>query len=145
MLAERSLGGVVYRETPDGPQLLLIRDAYGRWSLPKGHPEPGESDEAAALREIAEETGVDGEVVGTLGETRYTFRDARGPVKKTVRYFLVRAVGGEVRPQAGEIADCRWFPAEEAVAQSSYANNRPVLEAACRRLGVRVDTSSTAR
>lgn len=108
-------------------QVLLVRDRFGRWTLPKGHVEAGETDEAAALREIAEETGVTGEIVRRLGETRHTFRRAGETIEKTVVYFLVEWRGGDPRPLPDEIADVRWVPVASAPHRVGYENLRQFL------------------
>lgn len=129
---QRSAGGVVFRQEPgDGLRFLLILDRYRRWTLPKGHLEPGERDEEAALREIEEETGIRGRIVARLPEASYAFADGQGAlVRKRVAYFLVEAVEGAIRPQWEEVNDARWFRWEEIADLPQYANNRPILEAA---------------
>lgn len=129
-----SAGGVVYRRGEGGLQVLLIRDRFGRWTVPKGHVEEGERPEEAALREIREETGITGRVVAALPPTTYYFRHRGVLVRKTVHHFLVEAVGGELRPQEEEIADARWFAPEEIAALPQYDTNRGVLQAALERL-----------
>ncbi len=132
---ETSAGGVVYRREGGGYRLMLIRDRFGRWSMPKGRIEPGETPEEAALREIEEETGVVGRIVAVLPATRYFFRDGETLVEKAVEYFLVEAVGGAVRPQLEEISGVGWFAPGEIAALEQYDNNRTVLERAMRLLG----------
>lgn len=130
-----SAGGVVYRRKGGDVRLMLIRDRFGRWSMPKGHIEPGESPEEAALREIAEETGLVGRVVDALPATRYFFRDGETLVEKVVQYFLVEAVGGVEQPQLEEISELRWFAPEEVSALDQYDNNRVILARAIELLG----------
>lgn len=111
-------------------RVLLVRDRFGRWTLPKGHVEPGETDEAAALREIAEETGVAGEISRRLGETRHMFQRGGETVEKTVVYFLVEWRGGEPRPLPQEVAELCWVPAARAPGRVGYANLRAFLQQA---------------
>jgi 8-oxo-dGTP pyrophosphatase MutT (NUDIX family) len=128
---EFSAGGVVFQGGEPGPQVLLIKDAYGRWSLAKGVVDQGETPEEAALREIQEETGLEGEIEESLGETHYFYTGRDGQVvSKTVRYFLVRARGGEVKPLLSEIRSACWFGPEEALKVSSYPSNTEVLRKA---------------
>ncbi len=83
---ERSAGGLLVR----GPEVLLISLAGGeRWQLPKGHVEPGESEEQAAVREVREETGVTGRPLERLPEIEYWFVQAGQRVHKQVDYFLL--------------------------------------------------------
>lgn len=130
-----SAGGVVFRRQAGRVEVLLILDRFGRWTLPKGHVEEGEGPREAALREIAEETGIAGRVVEPLPPTVYVFRDRHGTVEKTVHYFLVEAVGGEPTPQKGEVEAVRWFPVAAIPALRQYDNNRDVLRRALERLG----------
>ena len=128
---EFSAGGVVFKSEESGPQVLLIEDAYGRWSLAKGMVDQGETPEEAALREIQEETGLEGEIEESLGETHYFYTGRDGQVvSKTVRYFLVRARDGQVKPLLSEIRGARWFIPEEALKASNYPSNTEVLRKA---------------
>ncbi|MBX6378178.1 MAG: NUDIX hydrolase [Clostridia bacterium] len=127
---QHSAGGVVFRRGERGLELLLILDGYGRWSLPKGHLEPGETTEEAALREIREETGIEGEIRGRLPSSRYVFRQNGKLVEKTVTYYLVEAKAGQVRPQLEEIRSARWFTPDEIQHLPQYDNNRPVVRRA---------------
>lgn len=136
MRREFSAGGVVYR-LGDGrePEFLLIQDAWGRWTLPKGLIEKGEKPLEAALREVSEETGLEVRLVGDLDRVHYFYRDGSGElVYKTVYYFLMEPAGGTVRAQLEEIADARWIPASRAVATCGYEDTRPILEKALARV-----------
>lgn len=111
--------------------VLLIQDPYGRWSLPKGLVEEGESPEKAALREILEETGVRGSIEDDLGETHYFYTAKDGDlVSKTVRYYLVRAANSDVKPLLSEIAGAKWMAMGEALKVSSYPSNQGILRTA---------------
>jgi 8-oxo-dGTP pyrophosphatase MutT (NUDIX family) len=129
---ETSAGGVIYRWTGGVPHVLLIRDAYEHWGLPKGHLEAGETPEIAALREVEEETGLNVLVIGPLLRTiDWYFRSGRGFVHKFCHFYLIESPRGEVVPQVEEgITECSWLPIETAVARISYDNSREVLRIA---------------
>jgi 8-oxo-dGTP pyrophosphatase MutT (NUDIX family) len=133
---ETSSGGVVFRVVDDAPEFLLIRDPYRNWGLPKGHLEGAETPAEAALREVAEETGLrELSIVGELPTIDWFFRDRGRLIHKYCHFFLVEALAGETRPQLDEgITECIWRPLPAALATLSYANAREVLRAAGRRL-----------
>jgi len=131
---EVSAGGVVYRLAPDGsgglrPLFLLIRDSYRNWGFPKGHLEAGEGPEGAALREVAEETGLEQLAVHAALETiDWYFRFRGRLIHKVCHFFLMRTEAAHTCPQRDEgITACRWAPYEEALALVSYENARAVL------------------
>ena len=134
---EISAGGVVVRHGDGGPLVLLIRDSYDNWGFPKGHLEPGEAAEAAALREVSEETGL--ARVTSRGELRtidWYFRFRGRLIHKVCHFFLMETADADTCPQRAEgITACRWAPFEEALRLVSYANAREVLEHAQARLG----------
>lgn len=128
----RAAGGVVVAPGPDGaPLILLIQDRYGVWTLPKGHLDPGESEEDAAVREIFEETGVQATLERPLARARYpvckkgTWRD------KEVAYFLARAALVTPTPATDEgITAASWLPPAQALNLLAYAQVRDVVRAA---------------
>lgn len=131
---ETSAGGVVFRRVDDGVVFLLIRDPYENWGLPKGHLEGSETPEEAALREVAEETGLtELRALGELPTIDWYFRDRGQLVHKYCHFFLVESPAGEAKPQSEEgITDCIWLPPEEAVRTITYENAREVLRVATR-------------
>lgn len=128
-LVERSAGGVVVRSLAGVWHALLIRDGHGKWSLPKGHIEGGESLREAAAREVEEETGLTPEVVGPkIATVDWTFRRGRGIVHKYCTFFLMRSRFGNTEPQVDEgITACMWLPVPDAAARIVYENTRSVV------------------
>ncbi len=132
---EFSAGGVVVR----GPEIAVIvpvkRDAGGNrvLGLPKGHPIGDESPEAAAAREVTEETGLQVELLDRLGEVRYTYERGGRRVRKRVAFYLFRYVSGNLGDHDHEIEEARWMAIEEAARALSYAGEREMVERALAR------------
>ena len=94
---EFSAGGVVINERREAIVIVPTRraaDGSKVLALPKGHPDGDETPEAAALREVREETGVDAELAGSLGDVRYWYQRDGRRVAKVVSFFLLRYTGG---------------------------------------------------
>ena len=106
----------------------------GLWVLPKGMIDAGESGEAAALREVEEETGVRGRLLGKLGDTRYWFNWEGERVFKIVSFFLVRYEGGrlgDIREEfRHEVAEVRWLPLADAPTLLAYGGERQMASRA---------------
>jgi 8-oxo-dGTP pyrophosphatase MutT (NUDIX family) len=135
---EVSAGGVVYREDDAGLQICLAARRTRRgdlvWGLPKGAVEPDETPEAAALREVLEETGLEAEIEGDLGTIRYFYVWEGVRVRKQVRFLLMRATGGDVSNHDEEMEDVRWFPMRRAIKRAAYRGEREVIERAVEQL-----------
>ncbi len=128
-----SAGGVVFRVVDEIRQVLLCgRGSDGLWALPKGTPEPGETLEQTALREVREETGVEVAQDGIIGEIKYWFSRPQEGVRynKTVLHYLFRPIGGDPSLHDHEFDDVRWFPVQEALKLMTYANEARILRMA---------------
>ena len=129
---ERSAGGVVVRTIDGAPHILLIKDPYGKWGLPKGHIEGDEKPPATALREVREETGLEDLTLGPdLGTIRWSFRQKGVRVRKSCQFYLMSSAVGDPEPEREEgISDCRFLPMPEAVRGITYDNAREVVRRA---------------
>ena len=123
-------------------EVCLINPVGRRvWGLPKGGVEDGETAPQAAIREVAEETGIDGVVEDRLGSIDYWFysKDRGGRIHKTVHYFLVRARGGTTDDHDHEVTEARWVEIGEALRLMTYPNEREIVRRAAAVLGVPLD------
>jgi 8-oxo-dGTP diphosphatase len=123
----RAAGGVISRAGPDGELEVVVvhRPKYDDWSLPKGKLEPGETDAAAALREVEEETGLRCELGEELPPVRYLDRDAR---QKEVRFWRMRVVGESPWRPNKEIDDWRWIPRSASATLLTYEADRRLVD-----------------
>jgi 8-oxo-dGTP pyrophosphatase MutT (NUDIX family) len=135
---EVSAGGVVYRTGDAGVEICLAARRTRRgelaWGLPKGVVEPDEAPEDAAVREVLEETGLQAEIEDDLGTIRYFYVWEGVRVRKQVRFFLMRATGGDVTNHDDEMEDVRWFASRRAAKRASYRGEREVIERALEHL-----------
>ncbi len=129
---ERSAGGVVVRTIDGTVHVLLIRDPYQNWGLPKGHLESGEQSGDAALREVAEETGLADLTLGPeLATIDWYFRARDELVHKFCAFYLMRSTEGDAVPELAEgISECVWLTLPEAEARITYDNAREVVRVA---------------
>ena len=120
-------GGVVWKVTSKGlvKVLLIHRPRYDDWSFPKGKLDPGENHKQAAVREVAEETGLRCRLGDELPEVRYVDRKGR---PKRVRYWTMEPLDGAFEPNA-EVDELRWLSIEEAMVELTYRHDRVVLAA----------------
>ena len=130
---EISAGGLVIDETKT--QGLLIgrrdhKDATGKrilWSLPKGHIEEGETPEQAAIREVAEETGINSTITKSLGVIDFWFMAGGKRIHKTVHHFMFTEVGGVLLAQESEVDEVSWFPLSEIVERLAYPDEKKLI------------------
>jgi 8-oxo-dGTP pyrophosphatase MutT (NUDIX family) len=128
---ERSAGGLVLRRERGSYSGLLIGRSTPRiWSLPKGHIESNESIEAAALREVQEETGIEATIIVKLSDIRYWFYANKMKHSKIVHFFLMRYVGGAPTPQEGEVDEVIWVKLDEMPEMLTHVNERRLIEIA---------------
>jgi 8-oxo-dGTP pyrophosphatase MutT (NUDIX family) len=124
----------VYRRDGDDIEIVLAsrRTRRGQlaWGLAKGGIEDDETMERAAVREVREETGLDAEIEASLGETRYFYVWEDQRIGKTVHFFLMRHLGGDVGDRDDEMEEVRWFPLDRALKRAAYRGEREVLERA---------------
>jgi 8-oxo-dGTP pyrophosphatase MutT (NUDIX family) len=131
-----SAGGVVVR----GDQVVVIvpvkRSATGGrvLGLPKGHPKDEESPEAAATREVREETGLEADLVEKLGDVHYSVDRAGRTHNKCVSFYLFEYRSGDLRDHDHEIEEARWIPAEQAVRTLTYPGEREMAARALSRM-----------
>jgi ADP-ribose pyrophosphatase YjhB (NUDIX family) len=134
---ETSAGGLVVSgmDAPDGELLAALIgrvDRRGRmmWSLPKGHIETGETAEQTAVREVAEETGIKGNVVAPLGKIDYWFVSEGKRIHKTVHHYLMRSTGGELSDADYEVAEVAWVPITDLPRRLTYSDERRLARVA---------------
>ena len=108
----------------------LDRRGRLRWSLPKGHVEDGETHEQAAIREVAEETGISGRITARLGSVDYTFVAQGRRIHKRVHHYLMVAVGGELSDADIEVTEVAWVPLADLSSRLAYAGERRLVRRA---------------
>ena len=144
MEREFSAGGVLVKRIRGRPMLAAIRPQGkppGTWALPKGNIDAGERPDETALREVLEETGVEGRLVEKLGDVKYTYT-RRGGVRvfKIVSFYLLQAGKGRLgeidERMRIEVAETRWLPLDEAPRLLSYGGERQMAAKALDRFAV---------
>jgi 8-oxo-dGTP diphosphatase len=119
----RAAGGVVILPGEPPRVAVIHRPRYGDWTLPKGKLDPGESFEQAALREVAEETGMRCELGAELSPVSYRDRKGRG---KLVRYWSMTPLEGVFTP-GDEVDELRWLEAAGAIGLLTYEHDRELV------------------
>jgi 8-oxo-dGTP pyrophosphatase MutT (NUDIX family) len=132
-----SAGGIVIRQQ-SGTLAFVAgqrrRDHAHTWTLPKGTPIPGETTEQTALREVAEETGLDVRIIGAFDSIRYTFIQRGTRIHKTVHYFLMEPIGGDLARHDQEFEDVRWVAFDDASGLLTFETERDLVARAAAHL-----------
>lgn len=132
--SETSAGGIVVDVVDTIPYAAIIarRNRAGRieWCLPKGHLEAGETAEQAALREVAEETGIHGRIIRHLASIDYWFSGADRRVHKVVHHYLMGYVSGTITVENDpdhEAEEAAWMPLQDLTRHLAYPNERRLV------------------
>ncbi|OGO59043.1 MAG: hypothetical protein A2V85_01405 [Chloroflexi bacterium RBG_16_72_14] len=131
-----SAGGIVIRFQDGAPQLVVGRRRRERdgvtWTLPKGTPDGRETTEQTALREVAEETGLEVRIVRRFDSIEYTFSQGGTRIHKTVHYFLMQPTGGDLGRHDHEFDEVRWIRFDEASSMLTFETERALVARAAR-------------
>ena len=138
IVREPTSGGIVFRTSQDGKdiEILLIQDSKGRWTIPKGHIEPGETAKMTARREIEEETGLKNTSILTwLGKIHFKYRRADKLVLMTTQIYLVQALDTHEMP-IGEkwMKGIQWFSFADALDLIEYEDIEKLMLIAKRKI-----------
>jgi ADP-ribose pyrophosphatase YjhB (NUDIX family) len=138
IVREPTAGGIVFRPTSDNKdiEILLIQDSKNRWTIPKGHIEPGETAKQTAVREIGEESGLkEVEVLSWLGKIHFKYRRAEKLVLMTTQVYLVQSLDKNERPTKEKwMNGIRWFTFSEALDAIEYADIEKLMLIAKRKI-----------
>ena len=130
-----SAGGAAYRKNGASTEIVLIQtSSEGRWQLPKGIIDPGETAEQTAIREVREEAGINCEILCELETIDYWYVERHGKVPerihKTVHFYLMRYVDGDVADHDDEVREARWVEINNAREILAFGTERSVVEKA---------------
>jgi 8-oxo-dGTP pyrophosphatase MutT (NUDIX family) len=134
-----SAGGIVVRYEGDVPSLVLGMRRRERdrvtWTLPKGTPVTGETAEETAIREVGEETGLQVRITGRLPSIHYSFVQRGTRINKTVHYFLMEPIGGDLSLHDREFEDVRWTRFDDATCILAFDTERDLVISAAEAIG----------
>jgi 8-oxo-dGTP pyrophosphatase MutT (NUDIX family) len=138
IVREPTAGGIIFRHPENGGdiEILLIQDTKGRWTIPKGHIEPGESAQQTARREIGEEVGLyDIDILGWLGKIHFRYRRVDKLVLMTTQIYLVRAGSDADKIRKEDwMNDLKWFPFQDALDAIEYEDISKLMLLAKKRI-----------
>lgn len=126
-----SAGGVVYRKLDSAPEVIILTRGEGKiFCLPKGKIEKSETPQETALREVREETGLNGTIERELGKIKYWFysEEDKARVRKTVTFFLIKYGSGDTSDHDTDAEEVRWLPIGQALKIMTYPSERQMVE-----------------
>lgn len=130
MKCETSCGAIIYTIINNAPHYVLVESLGGAWGFPKGHTEPGETEEQTALREIREEVGLEPTLLPGFRLTDEYPLPGKPGVTKRVIFFCATYRGQTIRPQPEELQSAALLPYEEALPRLTFDSSRAILRAA---------------
>ncbi len=143
-----SAGGIVVRYQGEDPHLVVGSRRRERdivtWTLPKGTPNAGETREQTAIREVREETGLDVRITGPLDSIEYSFVQRGLRIHKTVHYFLMEPVGGDLARHDHEFEAVRWISFTDAQHTLTFETERALVARAAAVVGAGGPASAPA-
>ena len=131
-MKDRSVGVIPFRIEHETRHYLILRQTKGHWGFPKGHPEAGETDVEAALRELSEETGIATCTIipGFRDIQHYSLEQNAVPIERELLLFVGETADEKTVVQPGETEEIVWLPYEEARERITYSESKGALDAA---------------
>ncbi len=133
MKREFSAGGIVFNDK--GEVLVTQHSQNKHWSFPKGHVDPGQTTEGAALREVKEEGGIVAKIISKVGYSKYVYTFEGEKIFKIVTYFLMKYISGDPKDHDWEVEEANWYTPDEALKQLSFPQDKVLLKNALKIYG----------
>lgn len=130
LMKQTSAGGVIFRKAAGGVEIALVSVKDGSaWCLPKGLVDKGETPDITAVREVREETGMNGRIIDHLGDINYWYyiKGDNAKCRKTVHFYLMEYVSGDTSDHDAEVDCAEWFTLSAALEKISYKGDRSIL------------------